>query len=459
VLPRIVIAGTSSGVGKTTIAMGILKALSSRGIEVQPFKSGPDYIDPAFHSHVTGNPSKNLDCWMLEESVVKYLFAKSAEGKGISVIEGAMGLYDGAADKSDTGSAAHLAKTIKAPVILVIDGSGASTSAAATVLGFKMFDEEVDVAGVIVNKVHGEKHYMLIKNAIEANMDVQCLGYFNKNNNINLDSRHLGLIPSVEVEQLDEKIEELAKMIEETVDLDKIIEIANRAQPLESVELGVERIYENLKLGVAYDKAFNFYYKDNLELLEAMGAELVYFSPLDDDTLPEGVDGLYIGGGFPEVFMAQLEKNKSFRESIKSAIENGMPTYAECGGVMYLCSEVVNLEDEAHQGVGILENRSVMTKRLQRFGYVNVELDSDSIIGSGGTTFRAHEFHRSVIEENAKDQLKYNVSKTRFENKLEWKCGYSKYNFVGGYAHIHFYSNLEIPKQFLASCYNYRRGE
>lgn len=451
---RVLLAGTSSDVGKTTVVLGIMRALKNRNLKVQGYKAGPDYIDTAFHTFATGVSSRNLDTWMLEESVITSLISKHSASADIAIMEGVMGMYDGADVKTMIGSSAHLAKMTKTPVILVINGSGVAASAAAMVLGFKMFDQDVDVKGVIVNKVSGEAHYQLIKEAIEYHVDIPCLGYLTKNENISLKSRHLGLIPSVEVDALDDKINEVASMIEETVDLDVLLSIAKTAYIHDSI---IENNSEyNLRIGVPYDSAFNFYYQDNLDLLEDMGCTLVRFSPMKDEALPEGLDGLYIGGGFPEVFAKELSENLTMKKSMKTVIEAGLPTYAECGGLMYLTSSIKTLEGKSYEMLGIFDNTSEMTKRLQRFGYVNVSLNGDTVIGDKGLSFKAHEFHRSVVVDRISDAKMYDIKKERKLEQKTWQCGYMKYNCLGGYPHIHFYSNLEVAKGFLNSCKTYK---
>lgn len=454
---RVLLAGTSSDVGKTTVVLGIMRALRNRGIKVQGYKAGPDYIDTAFHTFATDVPSRNLDTWMLEEPVIKSLIGRHSKHADIAIMEGVMGMYDGADVKSLIGSSAHLAKMTKTPVVLVINGAGVAASAAAMVLGFKMFDEEVDVKGVIVNKVSGEAHYQLIKEAIEHHVGIPCVGYLTKNENISLKSRHLGLIPSAEVDALDEKINEVASMIEETVDLELLMSIGKSAKQFHDDEVpGVEKY---LKIGLPYDKAFSFYYQDNLDLLESLGCELVKFSPIKDQVLPKGLHGLYIGGGFPEVFAEEISNNKTMLSSIKKAIESGLPTYAECGGLMFLSSYIENLDGEKYDMVGIFDNGSKMTKRLQRFGYVNAVLNRDTIIGEKTLTFKAHEFHRSVVLESPNDLSgiqAYDIKKERKKDIRTWHCGYMKYNCLGGYPHIHFYSNQDVAKGLIKSWHQYK---
>ncbi|WP_129596154.1 cobyrinate a,c-diamide synthase [Anaerophilus nitritogenes] len=453
-LSRFVLAGTQSGVGKTTVSIGIMAALTKRGLDVAPFKVGPDYIDPAFHTFVTNNQSRNLDSWLLDEDIIKKLFVKNAKDK-ISIIEGVMGLYDGYGTSKDEGSTAHVSKILKSPVVLIVNGKGISTSAAAQVLGYKIYDEDVDIKGVILNNISGEAHYELLKESIERDTNIKCVGYLKPNKNISLESRHLGLIPSGEVKDLKEKINTISDMVEETIDLDALIQIAQEAESVEDFIYEEEKTVKDVNIGVAFDQAFNFYYQDNLDLLKELGANLIYFSPLRDNALPKNIHGLYIGGGFPEVFAKELSKNISMKESIKKSIQNGMPTYAECGGFMYLTKAITTLEDETYEMVGIFDTVSKMTTRLQRFGYVHVNIDKPCSIAREKSYIKAHEFHRSLIEENDTIEYAYIVDKIKNEQKIKsWKCGVKKYNALGAYAHIHFYSNKNIAKSFLKNCSN-----
>lgn len=450
--PRFILAGTNSGVGKTTITLGLLNGFHRKGVKIQPFKSGPDYIDPAFHTFVTGNASRNLDAWLLPEDNIRRLMVKSGYDKDLSIIEGVMGFYDGHSVHKKVGSTAHLSKILEAPVVLIINGSGISTSAAAIVHGFKTFDPNVNIAGVIINMVNSQRHYDILKEAIEDMAGVKCYGYLKKNPEMNLSSRHLGLIPSYEVDALKEKIDLISDMMDETIDFDGLLALGQEAPIIETEKLEVEKIVD-LTIGVAMDKAFNFYYKDNLDMLEALGAKLVHFSPLEDEKLPEGLDGLYVGGGFPEIFAGELSANKSMLASVKDYIEGDMPVYAECGGLMYMCQSIVDLEGKSYEMVGVIENTSTMTGRLKRFGYVEASLNEDTIIGKSGTAFRAHEFHRSELSVCDDDHMQYDVEKDRGNGDVKrWNCGYSYKNFLGGYAHIHFYNNLELPVNFLKTC-------
>jgi len=450
---RFVIAGTQSGVGKTTVSTGIMRALVLRDLAVQPFKVGPDYIDPAFHSFVTGNKSRNLDSWMLDKETIVELFVKNSHNMSVAVIEGVMGLYDGFGTEKDMGSTAHVAKILKAPVILVIDGSGMSSSAAAQVLGYKLYDPELELKGVIVNNVSGEKHYEIIKKAIERDTGIKCFGFLKKNLNIKLESRHLGLVPSVEIEDLESRLDELAHMVEDTINIDGILKLSDEAQLLKGNVWSNSNTQKSVNIGVALDKAFNFYYQDNLDLLEELGANLIYFSPLEDRKLPHNIHGLYIGGGFPEVFAKELEDNKEMREEIRRKSLEGIPIYAECGGLMYLTKAITNFEGNRFEMVGVFNREASMTKRLQRFGYVYVNINKPCTISQGKDMVKAHEFHRSTLDEADEENYVYKVDKIR-ENKLQssWECGLVKNNTLGAYAHIHFYANKGLAENFINNC-------
>lgn len=449
--PRLIIAGTQSGVGKTTLTMGILSALSNR-MRVQPYKIGPDYIDPAYHTFITNRKCRNLDGWMLNEDVIRYLFNKNMKDAEIGIIEGVMGLFDGAEIDKDIGSTAAVSKILNAPIILVIDGSGMARSAAAMVKGYAEFDKDLNIAGVIINRISGEKHYDLLKEAIEQNTNVKCYGYLPKNMGINIPSRHLGLVPSVEIKELKDKIDLLGKEIEKTIDIDGLIQLANKCNTkMKSKMLEIEPMVPKgkIKIAVAYDKAFNFYYQDNLELLEELGAELHFFSPINDTKLPENIDAIIFGGGFPEVFAEELEANGSMKKEIYSCLSKGIPYMAECGGLMYLNNTLVDFEGKEHKMVGWFNGKSMMTKRLQRFGYANLTLQDNCILGEKNESIKVHEFHRSTTEITNADKVYY-LQKHR-NNKVikEWECGYKKENGVAAYAHMHFYSNLKFARNLI----------
>lgn len=435
-MKRVVIAGASSGVGKTTITAAVMAALTRRGRSVAPFKVGPDYIDPQFHRRACGRASSNLDCHMLGEAETVFLLQRGLQGQDIGIIEGVMGLYDGGGKDGQSGSTAELAKLTKTPVVLIIDGRGVSTSAAATVLGFVKFRNDIEIKGIIVNGVSSRKHYELIKEAVEEHAGVSCIGYMLQSEEVSLKSRHLGLVQADEVESLDSLIENLADMAEETMDLDSLEAIAGEAQELPTATDPFEDskgLLEGLTIAYAFDEAFSFYYRDNLLLLQELGARLLPFSPMRDERLPEEADALYIGGGYPEVFAKRLQENSSMRHHIREMLEGGMPAYAECGGLMYLTRGIQGLDGEWSDMTGFFPGRAVMSGRLQRFGYVEVCTQE-------GACSIGHEFHRSYVEGMEDVETLYSIRRTSGGDRT-WNCGYIRNNVLAGYPHIHFYSN------------------
>lgn len=459
-IPRIVIAGTNSGCGKTTIAIGLMAALVKRGLKVQPFKVGPDYIDPMFHKFITGSHSRNLDSWMLEEKVVSYLFSKSASVAEISIIEGVMGIYDGYGGYSTEGSTAHVSKIIDSPVILVLNGEGMSLSAVPIVQGIRDFDRDVDIRGVIINNIKSSSHYKMLKSSIEDMTGISVIGYLPKVPECTIPGRHLGLVQEGEIDNLKEKIAILSSKIEETIDLSLLLKISQEAKHLDSVDLGkkFKKASTVPKIGVAKDKAFNFYYKDNLELLEEMGAELMYFSPLSDSQLPKDIDGLYIGGGYPEVWAKELSENTSMRQSISKAVLGKLPIYAECGGLMYLSKSITGKEGKAYDMVCVLPGRSEMTSSLKRFGYVDIEVESGNVLADKGFKIRAHEFHYSITNMDTYVKSSFSVMKHRKGKEItRWQCGYCIDNLLAGYPHLHFWSNTDFAVTFVDKCVQYKK--
>ncbi|QYE97805.1 cobyrinate a,c-diamide synthase [Paraclostridium sordellii] len=446
-MKKILIAGTNSGVGKTTISLGIMQALTKRNLKVQPYKVGPDYIDPSYHTFITGRDSRNLDSYMLDDEKIKYIFKNASKDADVSVIEGVMGLYDGFGIDLNSCTSSYTSKILKSPVILVINGKAMSSSAAAMVLGYKELDKEVNIKGVIVNNVKTKNHYELIKEAIEKYCNVEVLGYFPPNEKFKLDSRHLGLVPSVEIEALTEKFYDLGSEIEKYINIDRLIEISESEEIETSFELNELPKFKNKSIAVAYDKAFNFYYKENLELLNQMNIEIKTFSPLYDEIVPKA-DCIYIGGGFPEVFAKELGINKKMRESIKKSHENNVPIYAECGGLMYLGEKLLDLDGNEYEMVGIFEGISKMTKSLKRFGYCDGIAKVDTVFSNKGDIIKGHEFHHS--EFNSNEECSYKMVKKR-GNKIvdEWYGGYSKGNTLATYLHTHFYNNLDSIIKFV----------
>ncbi len=432
----IVISGTRSGVGKTTISTAIMGALE----DVAPFKTGPDYIDPRFHEFITGRNSYNLDIFMCGEENVRRLFQEKAKDR-IGVVEGVMGLYDGLGHSLDNGSTAHLSRILGLPVILVVDTKGGSTSVAAQVLGYKSLDPKVRIGGVILNNVGSEKLYRMLAEGVERYTGIECVGYFPKNPDINLGSRHLGLKQAEEMEELSETLDKLRAMAREYIDLERIVQIAGETKPLkleedtEKFEGIPEDTYRGMRVAVARDEAFSFYYRYNLELLEKRGMTVEYFSPLGNEEVPEGAEFIYIGGGYPENFVERLSKNIKTMESLRRCHERGVPIYGECGGYMYLAHEIKLLDGSIHKMCGILEGRIEMRNRLniRRFGYID-------ILTEEGVKGRAHEFHYSGVDETEDRRYYFDAMK----RDRAWKCGERIGNTIGGYPHIHFLGNEEV---------------
>jgi len=463
----ITIAGTHSGSGKTTMSLGIMGALAKR-CTVVPFKIGPDYIDPAYHKRVSGGFSYNLDIHMLGETRLKKLFQEKAHQGDIAIVEGVMGLFDGK-DSSGFSSSAHIAKLLGLPVILVIDAGGLAKSASAMVMGYRDFDQGLYLAGVLLNRIGGEKHFKLLKECIETDTGIPVLGFLPKDKDFTIPERPLGLIPPEEIKGLESNLSKLYCMVEKYIDLEKIIKISEKAGTVQNLNecdtlsnaklimkteqqcLKVSRSKRNfrMKIAVAVDDAFCFYYRAGLELLEAKGANLTYFSPLKDSQLPDGVSGLYLGGGFPENFAQTLSENKSMRISIFKAIEGGLTTYAEGGGLMYLMKAIRNREGKKHAMVGIFNGEAVMTDRLQNFGYVTAEAIKDNVLAPKGSIISGHEFHYSKIVSSL-DNTSYIIKKPG--EKLQWQCGYTYKNCLATYMHIDFYAYPELVANFLSKC-------
>jgi cobyrinic acid a,c-diamide synthase len=460
-IPRLVIAGTHSGCGKTTISMGIMAALVAQGLKVQPYKIGPDYIDPMFHTFITGRASRNLDSWMLPPETLKTLLAESSAGADIAIIEGVMGLYDGYGGTTLSGSTADVSQITGSPVILVIDGAAMALSAAALVKGFADFNPNTMIKGVIINNISSEGHYRLLKEIIEEHTGVMVLGYLRKLNEFSIASRHLGLITSAEIGDLQEKIALLTREIQATVDLELLMKLSRdvTGMDIKSGAFEIERV-GRVKIAVAKDKAFCFYYQDNLELFQALGAELEFFSPLSDSGLPPNIDGLYIGGGYPEVWAEMLQDNHALRTDVKNRIQNGLPTYAECGGLMYLGGSIINSDNQEFEMAGVIPGKSRMESGLKRFGYVFVKVTDDNILAPKGFEIRAHEYHYS--EMTVDDDASARGIKTCFEVSKRkagmitksWNCGFKTANLLAGYPHLHFWANPKFAGGFINSCRN-----
>ncbi|MEO0648936.1 MAG: cobyrinate a,c-diamide synthase, partial [Cyanobacteria bacterium J06650_10] len=414
----IILAGDRSGTGKTTLTLALLAALKQRGALVQSFKVGPDYIDPMFHSAVTGQPCYNLDPVLTSEAYVRHSFTSHSQYADQAVVEGVMGLFDGATGIDDTASTAHIARLLGLPVVLAVDCGRMARSLAALVQGYQNFDQRVKIVGVVLNRVGSDRHLQLLTDALRA-INVPILGVFRREKDIELPSRHLGLVPTGEVNEFARITEKLAAIGERCFDWKKLTPLLKVDQgKLSAARTDSERVNANypagnantsakintktnakpVRIAIAYDSAFNFYYPDNFEALEANGAELIYWSPIKDEGLPEA-DGLYFGGGFPEVFAAELSGNKSIRLAVKAAIENGMPTYAECGGLMYLCQTLIDFNGQAWPMVGAVAQTVKMGGRLV-LGYREAIALTNTPLVQQGQTIIGHEFHKSSIMEN-----------------------------------------------------------
>lgn len=449
-----VVAGTASGVGKTTVTAALLAALRARGLAVQPFKCGPDYIDPAHHVAIAGRPSYNLDTWMLSRATTCSIFADAMGDADIAVVEGVMGLFDGVDGGSDEGSTAEIAKLLGLPIVLVVDASNAARSVAAVVKGFRDFDSRVRILGVILNGVAGPAHKKLLRDAI-AQVDVPVLGAFPRLPEAALAERHLGLVTAGEQTWNVEQVQALRDAAESSVDLDYLLggsEIGQLPALAEAKTVAAIRGLNNepVRIGIARDQAFSFYYQSSLDTLRAAGAELVDVSPLSNDAVPATLDGLYLGGGYPEVFAEQLAHNQSFLESLRDFAAAGHPVYAECGGLMYLAEELTTLDGRRHAMAAVLPLAIEMLTRLDSFGYTEIELLDDCLVGERGTSLRGHSFHYSRVTRCGDVECCYRTRQllTGTENHE----GYSAGSVLASYIHLSFAAHPHGAMRFVQSC-------
>lgn len=454
---RLVIAGTGSGSGKTTLTLGLMAALKHKGFTVQGFKAGPDFIDPGFHTVVTGRPSRNLDSWMLDPRTLREVFLRGSDGADISIIEGMMGLFDGKQATGLEGSTAELSLQLQAPILLIVSAAAMARSAAAVVLGFQLMEPEVRIAGVIINEAGGEGHYRLLKSAIEARCDVSVIGYLEHTPELTLSERHLGLIPAWERHDLQKKLMKLAGLIRQTVDLERLWEVASTAPDLKCEHriFPVAPSGQKVQIAVARDAAFHFYYPENLELLELNGAELVEFAPLNGEPVPQGACGLYLGGGFPEEYAEQLSSQSVMLDSLKESILQGLPTVAECGGYMLLADSLIDAKGNPHRMAGVIPAEIRMQSRLAAIGYREASGHADSPILVKGEMARGHEFHYSVIEYHGDRVPAYDFDM----GGRRAQEGYVCLNLIAGYTHLHFASNPRTAQRFVHTCLTYRKGK
>ena len=447
----IIIAGERSGVGKTTVTLALLAAIKARSPShkslVQSFKVGPDYIDPMFHSYITGLPCRNLDPVLTSEAYVRSCFAKHSQNAEYALIEGVMGLFDGATGHDDTASTAHVARLLNASVVLILNCASTSRSIAAIAHGYRTFDPRIQIAGVVLNRVGSDRHLELLTQAL-APLELPILGVLRRQDNIAIPDRHLGLIPTAEMSNLDEIIQRLAHLGETCFDWEKLLPLMENSQPLPQMEKGVGGDGK-IRIAIAQDRAFSFYYADNLDLFHEMGAELIPWSPISDRELPENVQGLYFGGGFPEVFAAELAENKTARESVQIAIKSGIPTYAECGGLMYLCDRIVDFQEQSFPMVNIFPTTAKMGKRLT-LGYRQAIALQDSSLVQKGDRIWGHEFHRSSLTEIS-DRPLYSLQ--GYDSHLQYPSeGWQKHQVHASYTHLHFGAQTRLLERFLNKC-------
>jgi len=428
-IPRLVVAGVTSGVGKTSITSAIIYGIKKRGYSIQPFKVGPDYIDPSYLSTISGKDAKNLDVWLMGESELLHSFVKNSTSD-ISIIEGVMGYYDGFGGKTNYASTHHIASLLKSPTILILDASKTARSIAATALGFAKFHRNSRIVGIILNKIGSKKHESMCKQAL-ASLKVPILGSILRNSE-SLESRHLGLIPVKEQRSLQNKIRKVSREVSDSLDIDKIIQICKNVSDLPKVQ--AKKIKKPIAtVAVALDSSFNFYYHDNLEALRREGAKLKFFSPVTDKKIPK-CDLIYIGGGFPEVLGQSLERNTIMRRMIKKHAEEGIPIYAECGGLMYL-TKSISFGKKKYKMVGLFDAETQMTKKMT-LNYTEGRITSNCLI-SGPAKFRAHEFHYSKIGNLARDaKLVYDLKIG--EGISGKKDALSEYNTLASYCHLYF---------------------
>jgi cobyrinic acid a,c-diamide synthase len=460
--PRIIVAGVASGVGKTTIATGLMAALAARGLRVQGYKVGPDYIDPTYHRAATARPSYNLDSWLSSPALVRQRFEAGMRDADMAVIEGVMGLFDGRKQTRDTASTAEVARLLNAPVVLVIDVSHMGQSVAAVVHGFQHLDPHVRLAGVILNKVASSDHEATLRYALAEWTNVSVLGAIRRDASLTIPGRHLGLIPAAETAI---EVQKVGRVVEEVVDVEEVLRVAHaagqlppppmqeeHASELAALSVKLELTSAHIRIGLALDKAFSFYYPEMLEILTELGVEVVPFSPLQDRKLPEDVDLLYFGGGFPEVFAAQLAENTEMLTDVRVAVQRGVPLYAECGGYMYLGKICIDTNGKGHKLVGALPYTFRMGTERAQVGYREVTMLRDTLMAPAGTQLRGHEFHWSrIVEPLLEGRVAYRVE------GRDLVCeGYASETLLASYIHIPLAANLRVLERLLRICLFYQ---
>ncbi|TGM98173.1 cobyrinate a,c-diamide synthase [Leptospira yasudae] len=447
-IPRIVVAGTGSGVGKTTIVLALTQALQKRGMNVAVFKCGPDYLDPTYHSRATGKTCHNLDGWLMGKESVLNTFGEGCHNADIAIIEGVMGLFDGHSPNGEAGSTAEIAKWLSAPVIVILDAGGMARTAAAILKGLKEFDPDLNVAGACTNFIGSKSHIQLLES---ASSDVPIVGGFPKRPEHAFPERHLGLYSAAENAVPEEMFSFWGSLAGEWLQIDSILAIANTAPKLSTPRRETRSNAPRCKIGVAMDAAFHFYYQENLIRLEEAGAELVFFSPIKDNRLPE-VDGLYIGGGYPELHAAALSENREMLNDILEFAYTNRPVYAECGGLMYLSDSIRLVNGESYPMVGLIPGTVIMGDKLKALGYVEVSTEIPTFFGEPGIRFRGHQFRYSelTLDSSAEIELSYKLRKRRGNETSEE--GYLRNSVLASYVHAHWASNPILPERFVQAC-------
>ncbi len=439
-VPACIISGTSSGSGKTTVTLGLMAAFRARGLRVQPFKCGPDFIDPGLHQLVTGTTSRNLDLWMCGEEFTRATFQENSRGADIAIIEGVMGMFDGGL--SSSGS---LAKNLGLPGILVLDVRSMAESAAAIVQGFETYMPGAAPVGVILNRIASDRHLQLVSDAIREHCRAEVLGYLPRTLEFSIPSRHLGLLTGDEAPLSPAALQLLSETVARHIDLDKILSLCG-FMPETALQTSPAQQERRCRIAVARDKAFCFYYEDNFDLLRKAGAELVFFSPIADTRLPEGLNALYLGGGYPELYAKQLSGNTAMRTAIGKWIEADGPVYAECGGFMYLTEGIVDHQGVYHPMVGAFPVKARMQEKRASLGYREVQTTGRSCFGPAGTILRGHEFHYSHI-----DTMPDHIARI-YQVKNGSREGYAHRKVLGGYMHLHFGFEPQVVKEFINFC-------
>lgn len=442
----IVVAGSSSGVGKTSVALGLMRALKRRGLKVQPFKVGPDYLDPIWHQVASGRTSYNLDAWMTSPEYVKQLFASKTANADVAIVEGVMGLFDGASPTGLSGSTAEIASLLNVPVLLVASAHGASRSFAATAKGFAEFEEQCQVTHMIANHCGSNRHAELLNESLTAATDVSLVGYMKRNSLPTLPSRHLGLSTPADQADAESTCEKLADQIDQNCEIDNLLNDQRLAADVRFTGSPISPppppfAVAGSTLAVAMDEAFFFYYPDNLELFQSNGVNIIYFSPIRDESVPDKATALYLGGGYPERFVQELSHNESMKRAIKQFADSGRPIYAECGGMMYLSHSIIDLDGKVWPMANVIPISTRMLPKKKRLGYTQTETRIPTILGPPGTTLRGHEFHYSEVNDSdhaPEWSHAYQVSNARGDNVRN--AGYSRGNVLASYIHLHFAS-------------------